>query len=155
MEQDQTLTTICAKDHFMAVADGNIPAAIMELEDALDEAFILMHRRAFYKLNGARNKWLGIDVYAQQIEAEWDALTSEQQKAIESSGNGYGKYGMFDSISRQEVPLALIVAAKLLSPEFEISAHKREKFNPEMVERIVQRFPLIKEADIAKALELS
>ncbi|HNQ92754.1 MAG TPA: hypothetical protein PKI93_07480 [Alphaproteobacteria bacterium] len=155
LEQDRDLgMCVSARDHFIGVANGDISMAIRELDDALDEGFILMHNRAFYKLHRAKNKWLGEDVYAQRVEAEWDALAPEEKKAIESGAKGYGKYGMFDSVSRIEVPLALTVAVRLLSKEFNLDDYTREKLSdPEMVKRITQRFPLIQENDIAEALE--
>ncbi len=148
-------TTTNAKQHFMAVASGDIPAAIRYLDGALDEGFILMHRRAYGKLSDAKNKFLGRDTHQEQINAEWDALTPDQQKAIESDPKGYGKFGMFDSVSRKEVPLALTVAAKLLSKQFNVDQYCRKLLSdPEMVQRITTRFPLITAEDIQEALKL-
>lgn len=148
------ITALSAKEHFVTVAAGKIPEALITLSDAVCGGDCLRHHRDYYALDAAATKFLGRDIEAEQIKTEWDALSAEEQNIFRDNTEGLGKYSLFKHISKPEVMLALAVVGKLLSKDFSLSAHNAQRLNdPKMVKLITTRFPILREADIAEALQ--
>lgn len=122
-----------------------------DLCKGIEGAELLMHARDFHNAAKAIAPYLGRDLLAEQVSAEFTTLPPEEQERLKKEG--LGKYGIFDLVSKPEVALGLNLVASQISSAFTLSDRYRGALNdPKQVEKITQRFPDMTAARIAMIL---
>lgn len=134
------------------VAEDPQQQALRKLKDSIFAAAFPMHRRDYLKAADAISLHLGRDTLAEATQGKFDALSTEEQIRIIESGN-LEHYGIFYLSSRPEVPVALTIVARNAFPNYEMPDQYRKALqDPDMVQTITSRFPLITRDKIERAL---
>lgn len=124
-----------------------------EVADAIIDARILMHHRDYCRVMAVASEHLGEDRLVQRRQQEFQALPDETKAQINATGN-FGIYGVFHLVSQPEVPLALCVVARELSPDFNLEARDATALSdPEVQAKIGERFPAFTPTRIQSVLK--
>jgi hypothetical protein len=131
---------------------NSVQSQLDVLSEAIGNSQFAMHHRDYYQVADTIDKFLGRDVLADQRQEEYEALPGADKDKMKAQ-RSYGQYGLFHLVTRPEVPLALSVVAKKLSPTFQIEARfAKELGDPAVATAVTNRFPSVTADHIQMAL---
>ncbi len=139
-------------DPVITEAEDQDPDDLSILQEGISGSLIAMHHRDYCAAADAVAKFLQPDLLAERLGPEYESLPADIREEMDRKRN-YGIYGLFNQVSKPEVPVALYVIGRTQFPNFKLNEYFATQLrDSEIVRAMIERFPVITPEKIAAAL---